>query len=122
MNGLAGPSISPKKKSVTTSMVSSAQPTMGSSVRVRNLHVTTTRYPTRINAHNRIEPSNATHSVAMVNKTGVSIRPCSATYLTLKSCVSNADSIVPTATTHGNKDQSNVQTNRAHERRLFRHQ
>ncbi len=41
-NGLAGPSISPKKKRHTTNIVSMAHATSGSSRRVRNLVTTAT--------------------------------------------------------------------------------
>ena len=74
-NGLAGPSMSPKKNKLTTNMVSMAQATSGSVSRSRNLSTTATVKPARIRPHSRIEPSSADHIAAMLYSSGVLAEP-----------------------------------------------
>ena len=99
VNGLAGPSISKKKKRQTTSIVSSAKPTSGSANRRRNFRATCTVKPARISDHKRIEPSRADHIVATLNSRGVRLEPLSCTKPTVKSRVMSARCIANTATT-----------------------
>ncbi len=78
-------------------MVSSAQPTSGSSSRLRNFWAISAVYPARIRPHSRIEPSRADHIVATLNSAGVRVEPFSATNPTEKSRVMRARSMATVA-------------------------
>ena len=97
LKGLAGPTIRAKKNAAVTNMVTSAQPTSGSSRRSRNLRSTATRYPARTSAHRMIEPSSADQRVATLNTAGVRLLPFSATKRTVKSRVMRARSMAAMA-------------------------
>ena len=73
-----------------------AHPTSGSWRRWRNLVATSTRYPAKMRAHSKMEPSNAAHRVATLNSAGVAWLPFSATYDTEKSRVMRARSMANT--------------------------
>ena len=63
-NGSAGPKLSRAKNAITTNITTSAQPTSGSSVRLRKRQPTAAVNPARISTHSRIEPSRADHIAA----------------------------------------------------------
>jgi hypothetical protein len=63
-NGLAGPSMSPKKNRHTTNITIMAHATSGSFRRSRNFTTTATVKPARISPQSRIDPSRAAHMVA----------------------------------------------------------
>ena len=55
---------------MTTNITTSAQPTSGSSVRLRKRHPTAAVKPARITTHSRIEPSSADHMAATLYSAG----------------------------------------------------
>src|SRR5258708_40358254 len=78
-NGLAGPTINPKKKAATQNITTVAHATTGSSRRCRNLCPTAAMYRVSTMVHRRIEPSGAAHSDANVYRSGVGRDPLLAT-------------------------------------------
>ena len=104
-NGFAGPNVKIKKKMPTKNMVATAQPTIGSVMRVRYLKTMPLVKHVRTSNHNKMEPSSALHTAVKLYNAGVLFEPTFWMYAREKSRVIIAHSIAAKAAmaeTHDN--------------------